>query len=161
MQHGRFWQSLPLVVHSGRRRLVPVSAGQLSQMDLLVRVAVSVQGSTGGEEWAVARDGRRNCPWRPPAGGLRGDQWLGNAPVGIVECRGDGLAGLPGRGRELFRSVGLSVATNERVEGVRTLHYVDVVVRSEQAGIEQLWLVECKKWNRPISKDTVLTLRTS
>ena len=33
-------------------------------------------------------------------------------------------------------------------------------MRSEQAGIEQLWLVECKKWNRPISKDTVLTLRT-
>ena len=61
---------------------------------------------------------------------------------------------------DLFRGVGRSVATNERVEGVRTLHYVDVVVRSKQAGIEQLWLIECKQWKRPISKDTVLTLRS-
>lgn len=61
---------------------------------------------------------------------------------------------------DLFSGVGLSVATNERVEGVRTSHNVDVVVRGEQAGIKQLWLVECKKWNRRISKDTVLTLRS-
>ena len=60
----------------------------------------------------------------------------------------------------LFRSLGLSVATNQRIEGTRTFHDVDVVVRSKQAGIEQLWLIECKKWNRPISKDKVLTLRT-
>ena len=61
---------------------------------------------------------------------------------------------------DLFRSLGLSVATNQRIEGTRTFHDVDVVVRSKQAGIEQLWLIECKKWHRPISKDKVLTLRT-
>ena len=61
---------------------------------------------------------------------------------------------------ELFRTLGLSVTMNQRVCGVRTAHDVDVVVRGKQAGIEQLWLIECKKWNRSISKDTVLTLRT-
>ena len=61
---------------------------------------------------------------------------------------------------KLFRNLGLSVETDRRIEGVRTTHDIDVVVRSKQAGIEQLWLVECKKWNRPISKDKVLILRT-
>ena len=46
------------------------------------------------------------------------------------------------------------------MEGVRTVHNVDVVVRSKHAGIDQLWLIECKKWNKAVSKDTVLTLRS-
>ena len=37
---------------------------------------------------------------------------------------------------------------------------MDVVVRSKHVGIEMIWLVECKYWNRPVSKDKVLTLRT-
>ena len=49
---------------------------------------------------------------------------------------------------DLFRSLGLSVATEEPVEGVRTSHNVDVVVRSKQAGIDQLWLIECKNWKQ-------------
>lgn len=61
---------------------------------------------------------------------------------------------------ELFRALELSVATNERVEGVRTSHDVDVVVRGRLAGIDHVWLIECKKWNRPVSKERVLTLRT-
>ncbi|MCY3814371.1 MAG: restriction endonuclease [Gammaproteobacteria bacterium] len=60
----------------------------------------------------------------------------------------------------LFRSLGLSAATNQSVAGVRTAHNVDVVVRSKHAGIDQLWLIECKRWNKPVSKDTVLTLRS-
>ena len=58
MQHGQFWaiaaSSLYILAGEGSYRCWPV---KLSQIDLLVRVEVSVQGSTGGEEWAVARDG--------------------------------------------------------------------------------------------------------
>lgn len=60
----------------------------------------------------------------------------------------------------VFRSVGLSAVTNENIEGIRTSHTMDVVVRSKHVGIKMIWLVECKYWNRPISKDRVLTLRT-
>ena len=60
----------------------------------------------------------------------------------------------------LFRSLGLSAVTDQSVQGVRTAHNVDVVVRSKLAGIDQLWLIECKRWNRPVSKSTVLTLRS-
>ena len=60
---------------------------------------------------------------------------------------------------DLFRYVGLSATTNGRVEGVRTAHSVDVVVRQKQAGVDILWLVECKHWKKAISKDKVLAFR--
>ena len=99
--------------------------------------------------------GRSNCgDWSERI------DWAGHGPCGVWSVALTDWQGYQEKVAELFREVGLSVATNERVEGVRTSHYVDVVVRGEQTGIEQLWLVECKKWNRAISKDTVLTLRT-
>lgn len=55
--------------------------------------------------------------------------------------------------------MGLDAATNVTVQGVRTTHEVDVVVKSRHAGFEVQWLVECKHWKAPVSKLHVLGLR--
>jgi hypothetical protein len=60
---------------------------------------------------------------------------------------------------EFFRSVGLEATTNETVQGTRTSHDVDVVVRSNHVGFDLLWLVECKHWDDRVSKLHVLALR--
>lgn len=59
----------------------------------------------------------------------------------------------------LFRSMGLDAATNVTIQGVRTKHDVDVVVKSHHAGFDVTWLVECKHWKSPVSKLHVLALR--
>lgn len=57
-----------------------------------------------------------------------------------------------------YRALGLSATTDETIEGTRGKHAVDVVVRGKRAGVDFLWLVECKWWNRRVSKAAVLTL---
>jgi restriction system protein len=59
-----------------------------------------------------------------------------------------------------FRRLGLPTSTNVTLAGVRSTHDVDVVVRFERAGIDHLWIVECKDTGRPVSKDKALLLRT-
>jgi restriction system protein len=59
----------------------------------------------------------------------------------------------------LFRSMGLEAATDVTVQGVRTKHNVDVVVKSHHAGFDITWLLECKHWKSPASKLHVLALR--
>lgn len=59
----------------------------------------------------------------------------------------------------LFRSMGLDAATNVTIQGVRTKHDIDVVVKSHHAGFDVTWLVECKHWKSPVSKLHVLALR--
>lgn len=61
---------------------------------------------------------------------------------------------------QFFRDLGLSAETNVTVQGVRTSHDVDVVVRSKHAGFDVRWLVECKAWKSAIPKEKVLALRT-
>ncbi len=58
----------------------------------------------------------------------------------------------------LFRSLGMDATTDEVLPGVRGVHAVDVAVRTRRAGLSQLWVVECKRWKRPIGKDRVLVL---
>lgn len=58
-----------------------------------------------------------------------------------------------------FRSLGLDATTDVRVQGVRTVHDVDVLVKSRHAGFEAKWIVECKFWNARVSKLHVLALR--
>ena len=60
---------------------------------------------------------------------------------------------------EFFRSLGLEATTNVTVQGVRTTHDIDVVVKSRHAGFEVTWIVECKHWNSRVSKLHVLALR--
>ena len=60
---------------------------------------------------------------------------------------------------QFLSSLGFDVAVDEKLRGVRGSHDVDVVARGQRAGLELLWVVECKRWNRRVSKDRVLTLR--
>jgi restriction system protein len=58
-----------------------------------------------------------------------------------------------------FRSLGMSADVDVTLQGIRTTHDIDVVVRSKYVGFELLWLVECKHWKSPVSKLHVLGLR--
>jgi len=60
---------------------------------------------------------------------------------------------------EFFRSLGLDAETNVTLQGVRTKHDVDVLVKSHHVGFDVKWIVECKHWNSKVSKLHVLALR--
>ncbi|MCJ9720243.1 restriction endonuclease [Agrobacterium sp. SHOUNA12C] len=57
-----------------------------------------------------------------------------------------------------FKQLGFSVAVEEKINGARGSHVVDVVARIEMFGVLVCWIVECKLWNRPVEKENVLTL---
>jgi hypothetical protein len=58
-----------------------------------------------------------------------------------------------------FRSLGLDAWTDETIDGVRTKHDVDVLVKSHHVGFDITWIVECKYWKTPVTKLHVLALR--
>lgn len=60
---------------------------------------------------------------------------------------------------EFFRSLGLEAETDVSLQGVRTKHDVDVLVKSIYAGFEIIWIIECKQWTSKVSKLHVLALR--
>jgi hypothetical protein len=60
---------------------------------------------------------------------------------------------------ELFRQMGLEAKTNVTIQGVRTRHAIDVLVKSRYVGFEITWIVECKHWKKPVNKLHVLALR--
>lgn len=57
-----------------------------------------------------------------------------------------------------YRELGLSAQTDVTVPGVRGKHAVDIAVRGHRAGVDFLWIVECKWWNRRVPKAAVLAL---
>lgn len=61
---------------------------------------------------------------------------------------------------EFFRSLGFEAQTDFTIEGARTKHDIDVYVEIDVAGFDVKWLVECKYWQKPVSKLHVLALRT-
>ncbi|MGI2101199.1 restriction endonuclease [Shewanella oncorhynchi] len=60
---------------------------------------------------------------------------------------------------EFFRSLGLEAETDVTIQGARTKHDIDVLVKSHHAGFDIVWLVECKHWKSKVSKLHVLGLR--
>lgn len=58
-----------------------------------------------------------------------------------------------------FRSLGMDAQTDVTVQGARTKHDVDVLVKSRHVGFEVTWIVECKCWQTPVNKLHVLALR--
>jgi hypothetical protein len=58
-----------------------------------------------------------------------------------------------------FRYLGMQANVDEHVVGARGGHDVDVVVRASRAGIDQLWIVECKHWQRRVDKSHIGNLR--
>ena len=59
-----------------------------------------------------------------------------------------------------FKSIGARAETNVRVQGTRTTHDIDILVKTKFLGQDLLWIVEAKKWNSKINKLQVLGLRT-
>lgn len=60
---------------------------------------------------------------------------------------------------EFFRSLGLNAETNVTIQGARTEHDIDVMVKFSHVGFEVQWIIECKHWNSKVSKLHVLALR--
>lgn len=60
---------------------------------------------------------------------------------------------------DFFRSLGLDPETNVTIQGARTKHDVDVLVKSHHVGFDVTWIVECKHWKSKVSKLHVLALR--
>lgn len=60
----------------------------------------------------------------------------------------------------LFRQFGFTAETDVAVEGARASHDVDVVVTYSHAGLDLMWIVECKAWNSRVKKEKVLALRS-
>ena len=58
---------------------------------------------------------------------------------------------------ELLTQLGFATRTDERIRGARGTHDIDVTARTTVAGIPQLWIIECKKWRRPVPKERALT----
>ena len=58
-----------------------------------------------------------------------------------------------------FRSLGLDARVDVTVQGVRTTHDIDVLVKSHHVGFDVTWVVECKHWKTRVSKLHVLALR--
>lgn len=63
------------------------------------------------------------------------------------------------KAQAFFSSLGLDAQTEVPVAGARASHVVDVLVRFRAYGVDHLWVVECKAWQRPIPKERVLTLK--
>ena len=59
-----------------------------------------------------------------------------------------------------FNSIGTSAETNVRVQGVRTSHDIDVLVKTKYLGEDLVWIIEAKKWKSRINKLQVLGLRS-
>lgn len=59
-----------------------------------------------------------------------------------------------------FNSLGARAETNITVQGTRTNHDIDILVRTKFLGQNILWIIEAKKWNHKVNKLHVLALRT-
>lgn len=61
---------------------------------------------------------------------------------------------------DYFNSLGTNAKTNVTIKGVRTKHYIDVLVETKFLGQDIVWVIEAKKWKSKINKSQVLGLRT-
>lgn len=59
---------------------------------------------------------------------------------------------------QLFRELGFSATTDVVIEGARNKHAIDVAATADHHGVNQLWVVERKLWNRPVGNDRVAVL---
>lgn len=58
-----------------------------------------------------------------------------------------------------FESIGTSAETNVTVQGVRTSHDIDILVKTKFLGEDLIWIIEAKKWKKKVNKHQVLGLR--
>jgi len=62
--------------------------------------------------------------------------------------------------KDHFYSIGADAETNVRVQGVRTCHDIDILVKTKFLGENVTWVVEAKYWKSKVTKAQVLTLRS-
>lgn len=60
---------------------------------------------------------------------------------------------------EFFRTLNMDAVVQDRVDGARGNHVVDVAIRFSRFGIDHLWIVECKHWKSRVGKAEVLALQ--
>lgn len=61
----------------------------------------------------------------------------------------------------LLRELGFTAEVDARLtEANGAVHAIDVAARRTVAGVDLLWIVECKHWNKPVPIEKVLTLRS-
>ncbi len=61
---------------------------------------------------------------------------------------------------ELLRELGFTAVVNDRIEEPNgTVHRVDVLAERRVAGVDVLWVVECKRWKKRVSKEKVAALK--
>lgn len=61
--------------------------------------------------------------------------------------------------KNIFINFGCFAETNVTINGVRTSHDIDIIVKSKFLGQNITWILEAKYWKRKISKLHVLALR--
>jgi hypothetical protein len=62
---------------------------------------------------------------------------------------------------ELLRELGFTAEVNQQLtEANGAVHAIDVAARRTVAGVDVLWIVECKLWNKPVDMGAVRDLRT-
>jgi len=61
---------------------------------------------------------------------------------------------------DYFQSLGALAETNVTVQGVRTAHDIDILVKTKFLGEDLTWIIEAKKWKKKVNKLQVLALRT-
>ena len=59
---------------------------------------------------------------------------------------------------EFFRRLSCDVELGVVIKGARTKHKIDVWVVFTRFGIETKWVVDCKFWAKPVTKEKVLVL---
>jgi len=62
--------------------------------------------------------------------------------------------------KKIFEFLGCYVEENYKVDGIRTLHYIDVYVEFHFAGNKYRIIIECKNWNSKVKKAQVATLKS-
>ena len=59
-----------------------------------------------------------------------------------------------------FRDLDCTAEVDKIITGARGTHKIDVFVTFQQFGNQCRWVVECKLWSKPVSKDVVQTLQS-
>jgi len=60
--------------------------------------------------------------------------------------------------KSIFCDLGCDAQTNVRLQGVRTHHDVDILIRSKYLGQPLQWIIEAKHWSKKVSKLHVIAL---
>ena len=59
-----------------------------------------------------------------------------------------------------FNSLGADAEANVRVQGVRTCHDIDILIKTRFLGENITWIIEAKHWSSKVTKAQILVLRS-